>query len=156
MGIIQGCYLLRSNVLDWTPEELWRAYIQLTEAEDAFHIQKSDLQLRPVWLQKPERVQAHVLVCSLACVLCKTLEALCRQAGLGNEPRQAFRELPEIAPADVVLPSRNGVTLRERCIGQPNEHLFVLLQRLRLNRLRKNAHYRAVLKGHDFGRAANF
>jgi hypothetical protein len=31
----EGCYLLRSNVLDWSPEELWRVYIQLTEAEAA-------------------------------------------------------------------------------------------------------------------------
>lgn len=128
----EGCYLLRSNVLDWTPEELWRAYIQLTEAEDAFHIQKSDLQIRPVWHQKAERVQAHILVCFLAYVLWKTLEAECRQAGLGDEPRQVFRELSEITLVDVVLPTRNGVTLRKRCIGQPNEHQLVLLQRLGL------------------------
>jgi hypothetical protein len=130
--LAQRGYLLRSNVLDWTPEELWRAYIQLTEAEDAFHIQKSDLQLRPVWHQKPERVQAHILVCFLAYVLWKTLEAQCRQAGLGDEPRQIFRELSEIALVDVALPTRNGVTLRKRCIGQPNEHQLVLLQRLGL------------------------
>jgi transposase len=128
----EGCYVLRSNVLDWTPEELWRAYIQLTEAEDAFHIQKSDLAIRPVWHQKAERVEAHILVCFLAYVLWKTLEAQCRQAGLGDEPRQVFRELSEIALVDVVLPTRNGVTLRKRCIGQPNEHQLVLLQRLGL------------------------
>src|SRR5882724_9290202 len=45
----EGCYLLRSNVIDWTPEELWRAYVQLTEAEAAFRVHKSDLQIRPVW-----------------------------------------------------------------------------------------------------------
>lgn len=28
-----GCYLLRSNFPDWSDEELWTAYIQLTEAE---------------------------------------------------------------------------------------------------------------------------
>jgi len=128
----EGCYLLRSNVLDWTPEEMWRAYIQLTEAEDAFHIQKSDFELRPVWHQKPERVQAHILVCFLAYVLWKTLEAQCRQAGLGDEPRKVFHELAEIAMVDVVLPTRNGVTLRKRCIGQPNEHQLVLLQQLGL------------------------
>jgi transposase len=128
----QGCYLLRSNVRDWTPEELWRAYIQLTEAEDAFHIQKSDLAIRPVWHQKAERVEAHILVCFLAYVLWKTLEAQCRQAGLGDEPRQVFRELSEITLVDVVLPTRNGVTLRKRCIGQPNQHQLVLLQYLGL------------------------
>jgi len=130
--LTEGCYLLRSNVIDWTPEELWRAYIQLTEAEDAFRIQKSDLQIRPVWHQKQERVQAHILVCFLAYVLWKTLEAQCRQAGLGDEPRPVFRELSEIALVDVVLPTRNGITLRKRCIGQPNQHQLVLLQHLGL------------------------
>ena len=33
-----GCYLLRTNVTDWTDEELWKAYIQLAEAEAAFRI----------------------------------------------------------------------------------------------------------------------
>jgi len=128
----EGCYLLRSNVVDWTPEELWRAYIQLTEAEDAFHIQKSDLQIRPVWHQKPDRVQAHILVCFLAYVLWKTLEAQCRQAGLGDEPRKVFAELSEMALVDVVLPTRNGVTLRKRCISQPNPHQLILMQHLGL------------------------
>jgi len=126
----EGCYLLRSNVLDWTPQELWRAYIQLTQAEDAFHIQKADLAIRPVWHQKPERVQAHILVCFLAYVLWKTLEAQCRQAGLGDEPRKVFAELSEIALVDVLLPTRNGLTLRKRCISQPNQHQLILLQRL--------------------------
>ncbi len=40
-----GCYVLRSNVTDWTAQELWQAYIQLTEAEAAFPIHKESLQL---------------------------------------------------------------------------------------------------------------
>jgi len=55
----KGCYLLRSNVTDWSPEDLWKAYIQLTEAEAAFRIHKSDLQIRPVWHQREDRVLAH-------------------------------------------------------------------------------------------------
>ena len=39
-----GCYLLRTNVREWSDEELWKAYIQLTEA--AFRIHKFDLCLR--------------------------------------------------------------------------------------------------------------
>jgi transposase len=128
----EGCYVLRSNVTDWSSEDLWQAYIQLTEAEAAFRIHKSDLSLRPVWHQKPERVQAHILVCFLAYVLWKTLGATCRQAGLGDEPRQVFEALSEIALVDVVLPTRTGVVLRKRCISQPSEHQKILLQRLTL------------------------
>ncbi len=50
-----GCYLLRTNVLDWTDEELWKTYMQLTEAEAAFKIRKTDLSIRPIWHQKEVR-----------------------------------------------------------------------------------------------------
>ncbi|MFB3107227.1 MAG: IS1634 family transposase, partial [Pseudomonadales bacterium] len=79
----EGCYLLRSNVTDWSAEDLWKAYTQLTAAEAAFRIHKSDLQIRPVWHQKEKRVQAHIMVCFLAYVLWSTLAQCCRRAGLG-------------------------------------------------------------------------
>ena len=128
----EGCYLLRSNVMEWSPEELWRVYIQLTEAEAAFHIQKSDLQLRPIWHKKAKRVEAHILVCFLAYVLWKTLAQLCHRAGLGNEPRKVFQELAEVTLVDVLLPTRSGVTIRKRCVSRPTEHQAILLQRLGL------------------------
>ncbi|HEY6369013.1 MAG TPA: IS1634 family transposase [Candidatus Sulfotelmatobacter sp.] len=128
----EGCYVLRSNVTDWSSEELWRAYMQLTEAEAAFRIQKTDLQLRPIWHQKQERVKAHVFVCFLAYVLWKTLAQLCQRAGLGGDPRKVFEELADITLVDVVLPTRNGVTIRKRCISRPTEHQAILLQHLYL------------------------
>jgi transposase len=127
-----GCYLLRTNVLDWTDEELWKTYMQLTEAEAAFRIQKSDLSLRPVWHQKDERVSAHILVCFLGYVLWKTLGQLCQRAGLGNEPRRVLDELAEIRLIDVILPTRGGPTIRKRCVSRPSEHQQILLDRLGL------------------------
>jgi transposase len=127
-----GCYLLRSNVSNWSDDELWSAYIQLTEAEAAFRIHKSDLSLRPIWHQKEERVLAHILVCFLAYVLWKTLAALCRQAGLGDEPRRILSELSEIRAVDVVLPTRAGTEIRKRCITRPSDHQAILLERLKL------------------------
>jgi len=127
-----GCYLLRTNVLDWTDEELWRTYMQLTEAEAAFKIHKTDLSIRPIWHQKEERVLAHILVCFLAYVLWKTLGQLCRQAGLGDEPRRVLDELAEIRLVDVVLPTRDGIEIRQRCVTRPTEHQQILLDRLQL------------------------
>jgi transposase len=128
----EGCYLLRSNIADWDSQELWRTYIQLTEAEAAFRIHKSDLRLRPIWHQKQERVEAHILVCFLAYVLWKTLAQLCRQAGLGDEPRKVLDELKHIGLVDVVLPTKGGTEIRKRCITQPDPHQSVLLQKLNL------------------------
>jgi transposase len=127
-----GCYLLRTNVRDWSDEELWKAYIQLTEAEAAFRIHKSDLSIRPIWHQKEERVKAHILVCFLAYVLWKTLGQLCAAAGLGGEPRRVLSELSEIRLLDVVLPTREGIEIRKRCISRPSDHQQILLDRLGL------------------------
>lgn len=115
----EGCYILRTNIQDWPPEELWKAYIQLTEAENAFRVHKNDLSIRPVWRQKEERVRSHILICFLAYVWWKTLASLCRQAGLGDEPRKVFQELSQIKITDVILPTRNGKEMRLRCVGTP-------------------------------------
>jgi transposase len=130
--LTDGCYILRSNVKNWTSEELWQAYIQLTEAEEAFRIQKSDLAIRPIWHQKEDRVLAHILVCFLAYVLWKTLAQMCRQAGLGHEPRRVLNELQDLRLMDVVLPTSEGIEIRRRCVSKPNDHQQILLQRLGL------------------------
>ena len=132
MTLSEGCYLLPSNVTDWSGEELWRAYIQLTEAEEAFRLHKSDLVMRPVRHQKEHRVQAHILVCFLAYVLWKTLAMWCNRAGLGDEPRKIFTELEQISLLDVMPPARAGISIRKRCISRPTDHQAILLQRLGL------------------------
>jgi transposase len=128
----EGSYLLRSNITDWSPEELWKAYIQLTQAENAFRIHKQDLSLRPIWHQRSDRVQTHILVCFLAYVVWKTLGMMCRKAGLGDEPRKVLQELKRIGTVDVVMPTRRGIELRRRYIAQPSKHQAILLQQLGL------------------------
>jgi transposase len=127
-----GCYILRSNVTDWTAQELWQSYIQLTEAESAFRIHKESLQLRPVWHQKPARVKAHILVCFLAYVLRKTLEGWCRQAGLGSSVTTVLEEMARVQSTDVVIPTQDGRQVRLRCVVRPDRAQALLLDRLGL------------------------
>jgi len=130
----EGCYVLRTNVSDWSPEELWRTYIQLTDAEAAFRIHKTELSLRPIWHQRADRVQAHILVCFLAYVLWKTLEQWQKRAGLGNSPRTILDELGTIQSADIVLPTATSPVreLRLRCVVRPDRSQAALLGRLGL------------------------
>jgi transposase len=132
-SLSEGCYLLRSNILDWSPQELWKAYMQLTEAEGAFRIHKSDLSLRPIWHQKQERVEAHILVCFLAYVLWKTLARCCEQAGLGQEPRKVLEEIKRIKAVDLLLPTHEGPVIRRACVSRPEEHQAILLHHLGLS-----------------------
>ncbi|ACY18434.1 hypothetical protein [Haliangium ochraceum] len=130
----EGCYVLRTNVRDWTPEELWKTYIQLTEAEAAFRIHKTELSLRPIWHQRADRVQAHILVCFLAYVMWKPLEQWQSRAGLGNSPRTLLDELGSIRSADLVLPLAT-TPAREmllRSVVRPDRSQAALLDRLGL------------------------
>ncbi|HLB00051.1 MAG TPA: IS1634 family transposase [Bacteroidota bacterium] len=128
----EGCYLLRTNIKDWTPEDLWKAYIQLTEAETAFRIHKQDLGLRPIWHQREDRVKAHILVCFLAYVMWKCLGQMAKHAGLGNEPRTILEEIKNLTLVDVVLMARTGAEIRLRCVSKPDQPPAILLQKLNL------------------------
>ena len=106
--------------------------IFLTEAETAFRIQKSDLKIRPVWHQKEERVQAHILVCFLAYVLWKMLGQMCKRSGLGSEPRKVLDEVAQIKMVDIVMPTKQGTEIRKRCIAQPTKAQAIILLKLGL------------------------
>jgi transposase len=135
-ALSEGCYLLRTNLTEVDPGTLWRRYIQLTEAEWAFRISKDELEIRPIWHQKEERVLAHILVCFLAYVLWKALAQWMRGAGLGDAPRTLVEEFAKIKSGDVVLPARwaDGTekTVHLRCVTTPDEAQKVLLHRLGL------------------------
>jgi transposase len=129
-ALSEGAYLLRSNIADWSDQQLWKAYIQLTQAEAAFRIQKDQLNVRPIWHQREDRVQAHILVCFLAFVMWKSLEMWQQRAGLGNSPRTILDELARIQSHDVVLPTAIHGEIRLRCVTHPDPAQAALLDRL--------------------------
>ena len=128
--VSEGSYALKTNVTDWDDEKLWRAYIQLAQAEAAFRVQKSELSIRPIWHQRADRVESHILVCFLAFVLWKTLELWQRRAELGNSPRTVLEEIKRIQCHDVCLPTLSHGEIRLRCVTQPDELQSLLFERL--------------------------
>jgi len=133
-----GAYLLRTNCPEKDPAKLWRWYMQLTQAEDAFRISKSDLSLRPVFHQKTERVEAHILVCFLSLALWRVLEQWMHGKGLGNCARQLLKEVSTVRSMDVVLPVKETASqetreLRLRVVARPDRAVTELLVRLGLD-----------------------
>lgn len=128
----EGCYLLRTNLIGWKPEDLWKTYIQLTDVESAFRTSKSELKLRPVWHHFEDRVQAHILFSFLAYALWKTLEQWMKRVGLGSGPRPLLEEIARIKLHDVILPTSDGREIRVCCATQPDKEQRILLSHLRL------------------------
>jgi len=130
-----GAYLLRTNCTERDPTQLWRWYIQLTQAEAAFRTAKSDLGLRPVFHQKTGRVEAHILVCFLALALWRTLEMWMAQKGLGTCARKLIAEIATLRSMDVVLPIRRDgqrAEIRLRLVAKPEPRVAQLLAHLGL------------------------
>jgi transposase len=133
-NLTEGVYILRTNIAEWTDEALWQTYIQLTEAEAAFRVHKSELAMRPIWHHKADRIKAHILICFIAYALWKTLQQWQARAGLGHSPKTVLEELSRIHAADVVLPlaDESKRELRIRCVVRPEREQQILLDHLGL------------------------
>jgi len=146
-----GAYLLKSNYPSWTAEVFWESYIQLTVAERAFRVLKSELLIRPIWHQLSGRVEAHVMVCVLAYALWKTLDHLAKQAGLMTEinkpstarpsaspkarptsPETILRELAQVQIGDILLTTTDRQQLALRRVARPNAEQARILAALKL------------------------
>jgi transposase len=109
-----GAYLLLSNQTDWTAEQLWTTYVQLTRAEDAFRTLKSQEMLRPIWHQTAGRVKAHVFVCVLAYLLWKALEQMLRGAGVMTCVGKSDEQRGEAPPCPPTSPPPGSASPQDR------------------------------------------
>jgi hypothetical protein len=133
--LVKGAYLLRTNCTETDPAKLWRWYIQLTQAEAAFRSAKSDMGLRPIYHQKTERVEAHLLICFLSLALWRSLESWMSSKGLGSRAAKLLEAVGSIRSMDVIVPVKRGenvIDLRLRTIAKPDADVAVLLAHLGL------------------------
>lgn len=128
----EGRYLLRTNLANDNPAQLWAYYIQLTEVEQAFKELKGDLGLRPIYHHRDERIEAHIFVAFLAYCLQVTLKARLRPLASGLTPRSAIEKFAAIQMVDVHLPTTDGRTLILTRYTEPQPEQQLLLDRLRL------------------------
>jgi transposase len=132
----KGAYLLRTNCTETDPAKLWRWYIQLTQAEAAFRTAKSDIGLRPIYHQKTDRVEAHLLICFLSLALWRSLEMWMQAKGLGSSARKLVSAFSTIHSMDVTVPVKrqeHTLTLRLRTVGKPDPDVALLLAHLDLH-----------------------
>jgi hypothetical protein len=127
-----GAYLLRTNLTAADPAALWTQYVQLTEVEAAFRALKSELAIRPIWHQKQDRVQAHILVAFLGYALWITLKHTLNRAGASLSPQHALHRLRGIKSGDLLLETTDDRTLRLRRVSRPDAAQQELLDQLRL------------------------
>ena len=69
-----GYYAIVTSELEKTDDEIIEIYRGLWKIEESFKITKSDLESRPVYLSREDRIQAHFLICFVALTIARILE----------------------------------------------------------------------------------
>jgi transposase len=128
----EGRYLLRSNMPERPAAQLWEFYLLLTQVEEAFKHLKSDLALRPIYHQKQERVEAHVLVAFLAYCLQVTLTRRLKGLAPGLSARSVLEKMSGMQMIDVHVPTTDGREVILTRYTQPEPEQRLLLEKLRL------------------------
>ena len=128
----EGQYLLRSNLTEEPPAQVWHIYIQLTQVEEAFKNLKGDLSLRPLFHQKQTRIEAHIFVAFLAYCLHATLRRWLRDLAPGLTPRSVLDKFRAVQMIDVHLPTTDGRQVILKRYTQPEKELQLLLNQLKL------------------------
>src|SRR5712692_11726599 len=129
----EGRYLLRTNLCGQEPARLWQFYIQLVEVEAAFKTLKDDLQLRPIYHQLEQRIEAHIFVAFLAYCLHVTLRAQLKPLAPGLTSRAVLDKLAAIQMLDVHFPTTDGRMLILSRYTELNADQKLLVKQLNLD-----------------------
>ena len=128
----EGRYLLRTNLTDTDPAQLWEYYLQLVAVEEAFKTLKGDLAIRPIFHQDEERIEAHIFIAFLAYCLHVTLGYRLKQLAPGLTTRSVLEKFAAVQMIDVFVPTTDGRELSLTRYTQPEPELKLLLEKLQL------------------------
>ncbi len=126
----EGRYLLRSNLTATDPAQLWEYYLHLVEIEAVFKTLKDELAVRPIYHQRPARVEAHIFVAFLAYCLHVTLKAQLRPHAPGLTVRQVLDKFAAMQLLDVHFPTTDGRELIFTRHTEPDADQQLLLVQL--------------------------
>lgn len=128
-----GVYCLRSNETSWTPEQLWRTYVTLTDLEAVFRSLKSELGLRPIFHRKEARSDAHLFISVLAYQFVQIIRTRLAERGIHDSWDSLRKILRVQRRVTSSFKTRAGRTLNVRKASQPEAELAPLYAALALD-----------------------
>jgi hypothetical protein len=128
----EGHYLLRSNMAQRAPAQLWEFYLQLVQVEQAFQHLKGDLAIRPIFHHKEDRIEAHIFVAFLAYCVHASLGRRLKDLAPGLTVKSVLEKMSAMQMIDVHLPTTDGREVILTRYTQPETEQKILLEKLRL------------------------
>ena len=122
----EGKYVIQCEGVSLSAVDIVRLYKELSEVERGFRNLKDVIDMRPIYHQTDERVQAHIFVAALAFLLHRALEKKLKAAGIELSATEALGALKTIRVVDIDL--GNGET--KRCVTPGSERATRILAAL--------------------------
>ena len=82
---LAGYNMIVTSEIRMTASEIYAAYHNLWRIEESFRIMKSQLDARPVFMQKQETITGHFLICYLSVLLTRLFQIHVLKDGYGTE-----------------------------------------------------------------------
>lgn len=129
LGKLDGCYAVKTNLpFDVLSKEVIHSrYKDLAKVEQAFKIDKSELEIRPIYLRKKEKTIAHLEICMLAYLLQRKLKQAWKEFDIKTS--EGIETLKEIS-AKLIENKATGT--KQIMINRPNPECKELLQKLKV------------------------
>lgn len=86
-----GVYFIRTNHSIVVESIIWDIYNTIREVESTFRSLKSDLNIRPVYHQRDDRIEAHIYLTILAYQLVNTIRYMLKSTGIHHDWKNILR-----------------------------------------------------------------
>jgi transposase len=97
-GYITNTYLERGTVVS--------RYRELWHIERAFRISKTDLQIRPIYHRRRNRIESHICISFMSYLMYKELQRLLINKNLNISVAEAIDQINKIY--EIIIPTTNG------------------------------------------------
>lgn len=94
---LDGYYLIVTSKTDMEDLKIIDTYRGLWRIEESFRITKSDLTARPVYLSRPDHIEAHFLVCFVALTIVRLMQLGIRERRADNTTPSAAQILGDLS-----------------------------------------------------------
>jgi transposase len=122
----EGKYVIQTEEPNLSAVDAVRLYKELSEVERAFANLKDVLDMRPIYHQTGNRVQAHIFVAALAFLLHRAIEKKLKAAALDLSATEALTALKSVRVVDIDL--GDGTT--KRSVTQSTQRAAAVLRAL--------------------------
>ena len=109
-----GVYFIRSSYKNTSEEELWDIYNTIREVESTFRCLKTDLQMRPVYHQNDQRIEAHLYLTILAYQLVNTIRHMLEKNNIRYDWQNILRIMSTQTVQTIKIPTdKKNIHLRK-------------------------------------------